>query len=92
MYRNHFYIEKLLGNLIGLGRLMAFVGREAGVGVGPLTVISTHAVIDLPNHARRSDLAAMITSFDQAALPLAARTPAGKGRGSSSACEFSAIP
>ncbi|MBK1967716.1 hypothetical protein JIX59_00005 [Brevundimonas diminuta] len=25
MYRNHYYIEKLLGNLIGLGRLMAFV-------------------------------------------------------------------
>ena len=25
VYRNHFYIEKLLGNLIGLGRLMAFV-------------------------------------------------------------------
>ena len=29
MYRNHFYIEKLLGNLMGLGRLMAFVARES---------------------------------------------------------------
>jgi hypothetical protein len=28
MYRNHFYIEKLLGNLIGLGRLMDFVARK----------------------------------------------------------------
>lgn len=69
MYRNHFYIEKLLGNLIGLGRLMSFVGRESGLRVGPLTVISTHAEIDRPNHARRSDLEAMLTRFDQAAVP-----------------------
>lgn len=48
MYRNHFYVEKLLGNLIGLGRLMAFVAEEGGVSVGSLTVISTHACIDLP--------------------------------------------
>jgi hypothetical protein len=72
IYRNHFYIEKLLGNLIGLGRLMAFVGREADLRVGALTVISTHAEIDLPNRGRRSDLAAMIARFDQAAEPLAA--------------------
>ena len=31
MYRNHFYIEKLLGNLVGLGRLMHFVAHEAGL-------------------------------------------------------------
>jgi hypothetical protein len=71
MYRNHFYIEKLLGNLIGLGRLMTFVGREAELGVGAVTVISTHAEIDLPNRTHRSDLTAMIERFDQAAAPLA---------------------
>jgi hypothetical protein len=67
MYRNHFYIEKLLGNLIGLGRLMSFVARESGVEVGPLTVVSTHAEIDQPRGARRSDIQAMIAKFDQAA-------------------------
>jgi hypothetical protein len=72
MYRNHFYIEKLLGNLIGLGRLMSFVARETNLNVGALTVISTHAVIDQPNHVRRSDIGAMIAGFDQAAAPLAA--------------------
>lgn len=76
MYRNHFYIEKLLGNLIGLGRLMDFVAREAGLKVGALTVISTHAEIDQPRRngrpASRSDIAAMIAKFDQAAAPLAA--------------------
>jgi len=72
MYRNHFYIEKLLGNLIGLGRLMAFVARETGLQVGALTVISTHAEIDQPNGARRSDITALIGRFDQAGSPLAA--------------------
>ncbi len=72
IYRNHFYIEKLLGNLIGLGRLMSFVSRETRLKVGALTVISTHAVIDQPNHARRSAIGAMLSRFDQAAAPLAA--------------------
>ncbi|MEO1379412.1 MAG: hypothetical protein AAFU69_03530 [Pseudomonadota bacterium] len=48
MYRNHYYIEKLLGNLIGLGQLMSFVAEEAGLTVGPLTILSTHATIDQP--------------------------------------------
>lgn len=71
MYRNHFYIEKLLGNLIGLGRLMAFVARETGTEIGPLTVISTHAEIDHPGKAEvkssRADIASMLKAFDQAA-------------------------
>jgi thymidylate synthase len=70
MYRNHYYVEKLLGNLIGLGRLMEFVAREAGLKVGNLTVISTHAVIDQPKakglKATRPQVEAMIAAFDQA--------------------------
>ena len=66
MYRNHFYIEKLLGNLIGLGRLMAFVARESDLKVGNLTVVSTHAEIDQPKRASRSRIEAMIAKFDQA--------------------------
>jgi len=46
IYRNHFYTQKLLGNLIGLGRLMAFVADEAKVKLGPLSVLSTHAQVD----------------------------------------------
>ncbi len=60
VYRNHFYIEKLLGNLIGLGRLMAFVARETNTAVGALTVVSTHAEIDQPGRVRRADIEAMI--------------------------------
>ena len=43
LYRNHYYIEKLLGNLIGLARLMVFISEESGIEVGSLTIVSTHA-------------------------------------------------
>ena len=66
-YRNHYYIEKLLGNLIGLGRLMAFVAKETGTVVGGLTVVSTHAAIDLPS-ATRDDVVQLVKSCD--ALPM----------------------
>ncbi|RYY28840.1 MAG: hypothetical protein EOP62_02385 [Sphingomonadales bacterium] len=61
-YRNHYYIEKLLGNLIGLGRLLAFLAKETGLEVGPLTIVSTHAVIDTPSN--RSDLKALLKRCD----------------------------
>lgn len=53
VYRNHYYIEKLLGNLIGLGWLMTYVANESGVGIGTLTVLSTHAEIDRPSRIRQ---------------------------------------
>ena len=46
VYRKHYYTEKLLGNMIGLGRLMQFVADETGATVGPLSILSTHAVAD----------------------------------------------
>jgi thymidylate synthase len=46
IYRNHYYTEKLLGNIIGLGRLMQFVADESGATVGELSILSTHAVAD----------------------------------------------
>ena len=64
MYRNHHYIKKLLGNLIGLGRLMEFVALETDTNVGALTVVSTHAEIDQPKGTHRADLQEMIDRFD----------------------------
>lgn len=61
-YRNHFYIRKLLGNLMGLGRLMSFLAKETGLAVGPLTIISTHAEIDLPTN--RPDFKALLARCD----------------------------
>jgi hypothetical protein len=67
MYRNHYYIEKLLGNLIGLGRLQQFVAEESGIAMGPLTILSTHATIDVKNGKwNRGDIADLLTACDQA--------------------------
>jgi hypothetical protein len=59
-YRNHYYVEKLLGNLIGLGRLLAYIAKETDTLVGNLTVISTHAAVDLPDGATRQDVLDLI--------------------------------
>jgi thymidylate synthase len=62
-YRNHYYVEKLLGNLTGLGRLMAYIAKETGTNVGSLTVISTHATVDTPD-ATRKEIADLIKSCE----------------------------
>lgn len=46
LYRSHYYIARTLGNLVGLGRLLSFLAREAGYSPGTLTVHSTHAELD----------------------------------------------
>ena len=65
-YRNHYYIEKLLGNLVGLGRLMSFIAAESGTKVGALTVLSTHAQIDQPD-ATRQEITALLECAQRAA-------------------------
>ncbi len=45
-YRSHFYLERALGNLVGLARLLGFVGKEAGCATGPLTVIASEACLE----------------------------------------------
>jgi hypothetical protein len=46
VYRNQTYITRCLGNLIGLGRLQKFVADQAGLKVGTLSCLSTHAELD----------------------------------------------
>lgn len=47
VYRSHHYAQRALGNLIGLGRLLAFVSKEAELGLGTLTCVSTQAHLDV---------------------------------------------
>lgn len=59
VYRNHYYIQRTLGNLIGLGRLLRFISDQAGFEVGTLTIQSTHACLDPDlNRGEVSDLIA----------------------------------
>lgn len=45
-YRSHYYMQRTLGNLMGLARLQYFVAHESGAQVGPLTINSTYAKLD----------------------------------------------
>ncbi|TPJ38870.1 hypothetical protein FJ434_22850 [Mesorhizobium sp. B2-5-13] len=45
-YRAHYYVQRLLGNLVGLARLQYFLAHEAGQEIGPLTINSTYAKLD----------------------------------------------
>ena len=62
IYRYHYYIDRLLGNLIGLARLMKFVAQEASVDVGQLTVVSTHAKVDTPSGCSRHDIKKLLNN------------------------------
>ena len=75
MYRNHSYVTRCLGNLIGLGRLQSFVAKEAGLGLGSLTCVSTHAELDTGDgwgirDARRliNEAAEIVSASDQPVL------------------------
>jgi thymidylate synthase len=46
LYRNHYYMQRLLGNLLGLANLMKFIAQETKIDVGSLTIVSTHAEVD----------------------------------------------
>lgn len=46
IYRSQFFIEKAMGNLLGLARLQDFVCREVGVEMGTLVCHATYATLD----------------------------------------------
>lgn len=45
-YRSHYYIERALGNFIGLANLLNFVCKQTGAQAHSITVISSYAKID----------------------------------------------
>jgi hypothetical protein len=46
LYRSHFYMQKTLGNLLGLSQLMCFVAEQVRLEVGPLVCHSTLAQLE----------------------------------------------
>lgn len=54
---------------------MAFVASETGLAVGPLTIISSHATIDLPRvkgcSSTRAELSSLLEKYDQVELAMA---------------------
>jgi hypothetical protein len=46
LYRSHYYVQKALGNLLGLARLQAFVCEQTKLPPGPLACVSTYATLE----------------------------------------------
>jgi hypothetical protein len=60
-YRSHYYIERALGNLMGLAHLQNFVARETGLTMGSLTCISSLAQLETSKKWRKSDVKSLIS-------------------------------
>ena len=72
VYRNHYYVQRTLGNILGLGRLLQFISDQTGFGVGTLTIQSTHACLDPDlNRGDVSDLIAACSGAADRCLTLA---------------------
>ncbi len=67
MYRYHYYVQKALGNLIGLGQLHKFVADQVGLSVGPLVCHSTYATLDNEGGWKVPELRALIDACNTAA-------------------------
>jgi len=65
IYRNHYYVTKLMGNLIGLGRFQAFLAKETGLKAGSLTIVSTHAEIDMAGAWKSADVQDLVEQVGQ---------------------------
>lgn len=60
-YRSHYYIQRALGNFLGLAHLQHFIAREAGVETGPLVIHSSMAQLDAqPGRWGTTDVRALI--------------------------------
>jgi hypothetical protein len=61
LYRSHYYVQKTLGNLLGLAQLESFVAKEAGLEIGPLICHSTYATLEAePKAWNKSDIEKLI--------------------------------
>lgn len=57
-YRNQYYVQRALGNFLGLAQLQGFVAREVGLEQGYLTVHAFHAKVDTLGKKKTSALLA----------------------------------
>ncbi len=63
-YRSHYYIERALGNFIGLANLLNFVAKEANLTAGPLACVSSYAKADTGKHWNHKNITALINKCE----------------------------
>lgn len=60
-YRSHYYIQRALGNFLGLAHLQNFIAKEANIDLGPLVIHSSMAQLDtLASHWGAADVRKLI--------------------------------
>lgn len=73
LYRSHYYVQKTLGNLLGLAQLLGFVANETGLNVGPLVCHSIFATLERDTGEwGKSDVETLIKNCHTAAANKAA--------------------
>jgi len=72
-YRSHYYIQRALGNFLGLAHLQNFIAREAGIAMGPLIIHSSMAQLDtMTGRWGTGDVRRLIERCTDATLGMAA--------------------
>jgi hypothetical protein len=67
LYRSHYYVQKTLGNLLGLAQLQSFVAKEVDLRIGPLICHSSFAMLDRDSGEwGKSDVEQLIKSCHEA--------------------------
>ena len=56
LYRSHYYIQRALGNLIGLAQLQYFVANEVGLNLGELVCHSSYACVEAGSNWKVSEV------------------------------------
>jgi hypothetical protein len=78
LYRSHYYVQKALGNLLGLARLQAFICEQTKLTPGSLTCMSTYATLEIKSGAwRKRDVLTLVSDLG-AATPAQAPRKAGR--------------
>jgi hypothetical protein len=68
LYRSHYYVQKTLGNLLGIAQLQGFVAHESGLNIGPLICHSTYATLERKQGEwGKSDIEQLIKNCHKAA-------------------------
>jgi hypothetical protein len=67
LYRSHYYVERALGNLLGLARLQDFICQQTGLARGVLVCHSTHACLDTAARRAKTRVEELLANLTTAA-------------------------
>lgn len=77
LYRSHYYVQKVLGNLLGLARLQAFVCEQTELAPGPLVCVSTFATLQESGLWSKKTLMPLLDDLSTS-REVSSRSPKGK--------------